>query len=157
MITPDFLFAALPRGLLHPPLALLRQDRFQDWFFPGLIHDLAFLAKAFALPWLAVCTLGRHMFVHQAHVLQLPVRQILENKSREADRSCPNSPEPGFPGQLLRCGTPIGGTFCFQRGEHRALVRFQNTESDARRAIKPLSLGTEQSSPQWIPCPRQLS
>jgi hypothetical protein len=56
MITPDFLFAALTLIYFIALLPCFRRDRLQDWFFLGLVHGLAFLAKAFALPWLAVCT-----------------------------------------------------------------------------------------------------
>jgi hypothetical protein len=67
MVTPDFLFAALTliyfivllRCLRNDCLKndRLKDDRLKDWFFLGAIHALAYLAKAFALPWLAVCTL----------------------------------------------------------------------------------------------------
>jgi hypothetical protein len=57
MITPDFLFGALTLIYFIVLLCCFRQDRLQDWFFLGSVHGLAFLAKAFALPWLAVCTL----------------------------------------------------------------------------------------------------
>src|SRR5580700_508040 len=62
MVTPDFLFAALTLIYFIVLLRCLREDRLQedrlkDWFFLGAIHSLAYLAKAFALPWLAVCTL----------------------------------------------------------------------------------------------------
>jgi dolichyl-phosphate-mannose-protein mannosyltransferase len=57
MITPDFLFAALALIYFIVLLRCLRKDRLQDWFLLGLIHGLAYLAKAFALPWLVVCTL----------------------------------------------------------------------------------------------------
>jgi hypothetical protein len=57
MITPDFLFAALTLFYFIVLLRCLRLDRWQDWFLLGFVHGLAFLAKAFALPWLAVCTL----------------------------------------------------------------------------------------------------
>jgi Dolichyl-phosphate-mannose-protein mannosyltransferase len=56
MITPDFLFAALTLIYFIVLLLCLREDRLKDWFFLGAIHALAYLAKAFALPWLAVCT-----------------------------------------------------------------------------------------------------
>jgi len=57
-ITPDFLFAAL--GLVYCLLLLraLRKDRLRDWFLVGAAHGVAFLAKTFALPWLAVCTVA---------------------------------------------------------------------------------------------------
>jgi hypothetical protein len=57
MITPDFLFAVLALVYFIILLQCFRQDRLQDWFSLGVVHGLAFLAKAFALPWLAVCTL----------------------------------------------------------------------------------------------------
>jgi hypothetical protein len=57
MITPDFLFAALTLIYFIVVLHCLRNDRLRDWFSLGVVHGLAFLAKAFALPWLAVCTL----------------------------------------------------------------------------------------------------
>jgi len=57
MITPDFLFAALALIYFIVLLQCLRDDRLKDWFSLGLVHGLAFLAKAFALPWLAFCTL----------------------------------------------------------------------------------------------------
>jgi Dolichyl-phosphate-mannose-protein mannosyltransferase len=57
MITPDFLFAALTLTYFIVLLRCLRLDRWQDWFLLGCVHGLAFLTKAFALPWLGVCTL----------------------------------------------------------------------------------------------------
>jgi hypothetical protein len=57
MITPDFLFAALALVYFIVLLRCFRKDRLQDWVSLGVVHALAFLAKAFALPWLAVCTL----------------------------------------------------------------------------------------------------
>jgi len=56
-VTPDFLFAALVLGYFIVLLRCVRDDQLQDWFFLGVVHALAFLAKAFALPWLALCTL----------------------------------------------------------------------------------------------------
>src|SRR5271155_4602284 len=56
-VTPDFLFAAITLIYFIVLLRCLREDRLQDWFSLGSVHGLAFLAKAFALPWLAVCTL----------------------------------------------------------------------------------------------------
>jgi len=57
MITPDFLFAALALCYFVILLRCLRGGRLADWVLLGLIHGLAFLAKAFALPWLALCSL----------------------------------------------------------------------------------------------------
>jgi hypothetical protein len=56
-VTPDFLFAALTLIYFIVLLRCLREDRLRDWLSLGSVHGLAFLAKAFALPWLAVCTL----------------------------------------------------------------------------------------------------
>ncbi len=60
-ITPDFLFAALVLVYFLVLLRCLREGKLRsgnlkDWFCLGIIHGLAFLAKAFALPWLGVCT-----------------------------------------------------------------------------------------------------
>jgi len=57
MITPDFLFAALALIYFIVLLRCLRKDRLKDWFCLGFVHGVALLAKAFALPWLAVSTL----------------------------------------------------------------------------------------------------
>jgi Dolichyl-phosphate-mannose-protein mannosyltransferase len=57
-VTPDFLFAALVLVYFIVLLRCVRNDHLQDWFSLGVVHGLAFLAKAFALPWLAVCTLA---------------------------------------------------------------------------------------------------
>jgi len=56
-VIPDFLFAVLTLLYFIVLLQCLRTDRRRNWFSLGCIHGLAFLAKAFALPWLAVCTL----------------------------------------------------------------------------------------------------
>ena len=57
-ITPDFLFASLAIVYFLLLLRALRNDRLRDWFSLGAVHGLAFLSKAFALPWLAVCTVA---------------------------------------------------------------------------------------------------
>ena len=56
--TPDFLFSALTLLYFIVLLRCLRSNRLQDWFWLGLLHGFAYLAKAFALPWLAACTLA---------------------------------------------------------------------------------------------------
>jgi len=56
MITPDFLFASLTLVCFVILLRCLRKNGLLDWFALGTVHGVAFLAKAFALPWLAVCT-----------------------------------------------------------------------------------------------------
>jgi hypothetical protein len=55
-VVPDFLFAALALVYFLLLLRALRKDRLWDWFILGAVHGVAFLSKAFALPWLAVCT-----------------------------------------------------------------------------------------------------
>ena len=57
-VTPDFLFAALVLIYFIVLLRCIRRDHIQDWFLLGAVHGLAFLAKAFALPWLALCTMA---------------------------------------------------------------------------------------------------
>jgi Dolichyl-phosphate-mannose-protein mannosyltransferase len=56
MVTPDFLFAALVLIYFIVLFRCLHAQGLKNWFYLGVIHGLAFLAKAFALPWLAVCT-----------------------------------------------------------------------------------------------------
>ncbi len=52
MVTPDFLFAALTLAYFIVLLQCLRTDEKRWWGLLGGVHALAFLAKAFALPWL---------------------------------------------------------------------------------------------------------
>jgi len=56
LVTPDFLFTALVLLYFIILLRCLRTGRSQDWLFLGGVHGLAFLGKAFALPWLGLCT-----------------------------------------------------------------------------------------------------
>jgi hypothetical protein len=56
-VTPDFLFAALVLWYFIVLIKCLRTGRLQYWFLLGAVHGLAFLTKAFALPWLGLCTL----------------------------------------------------------------------------------------------------
>jgi len=56
LVTPDFLFAALTLVYIIVLLRCLRADEKRNWGLLGGIHALAFLAKAFALPWLALTT-----------------------------------------------------------------------------------------------------
>ncbi len=57
MVTPDFLFAALTLVYFMVLLQCLRTHKKRRWGLLGGIHALAFLAKAFALPWLALTTI----------------------------------------------------------------------------------------------------
>jgi hypothetical protein len=56
MITPDFLFAALVLIYFLVLLQCLRTDKKRFWGGLGATHAVAFLAKGFALPWLALTT-----------------------------------------------------------------------------------------------------
>jgi hypothetical protein len=55
-VTPDFLVTALVLAYFMLLLRCFRAGSARNWFLLGGIHALAFLAKAFALPWLACCT-----------------------------------------------------------------------------------------------------
>jgi hypothetical protein len=57
MVTPDFLFAALTLVYFMVLLQCLRTGQRRYWGWLGGIHALAFLAKGFALPWLALSTI----------------------------------------------------------------------------------------------------
>jgi len=57
MVTPDFLFASLTLSYFIVLLQCLRTDERRWWGLLGGIHALAFLAKGFALPWLALSTI----------------------------------------------------------------------------------------------------
>lgn len=56
LISPDFLFTVFTLLYFIVLIECLRRDR--HWFLLGGIHAMAFLAKAFALPWLAVITVA---------------------------------------------------------------------------------------------------
>ncbi len=57
LIIPDFLLTALVLTYFLILLRCFRTDRARDWALLGLVHGVAYLAKAFALPWLALATL----------------------------------------------------------------------------------------------------
>jgi Dolichyl-phosphate-mannose-protein mannosyltransferase len=57
LIIPDFLLTGLVLIYFLILLRCFRTDRARDWTLLGLFHGLAYLAKAFALPWLALATL----------------------------------------------------------------------------------------------------
>jgi hypothetical protein len=56
-VVPDFLFADLTLIYFILLLECLRRANLRHWFYLGSVHGLAYLAKAFALPWLALCTI----------------------------------------------------------------------------------------------------
>lgn len=55
-IQADFLLVAFTLAYFTRLLACLRQGSRMNWFLLGVVHACAFLAKAFAMPWLAVST-----------------------------------------------------------------------------------------------------
>src|ERR1700678_2035837 len=57
MVTPGVLLAALVLGYFMVLLQCLRTSEIRYWGWLGGIHALAFLAKGFALPWLALSTI----------------------------------------------------------------------------------------------------
>ena len=57
MVVPDFLFAALTLAYFIVLLRCLREPGWKNWLYLGAVHGVAFLAKAFAFPWLGLCTL----------------------------------------------------------------------------------------------------
>ncbi|MGB9237180.1 MAG: hypothetical protein WCC04_22450 [Terriglobales bacterium] len=56
-VVPDFLFATLTLVYFILLLECLQGAGWRHWFYLGVVHGLAYLAKAFALPWLALATL----------------------------------------------------------------------------------------------------
>src|SRR5208282_6456630 len=57
LIIPDFLLTVLVLTYFLVLLRCFRTDRAKDWTLLGLAHGVGYLAKAFALPWLALATL----------------------------------------------------------------------------------------------------
>ena len=57
MVTPDFPLSVLVLAYFTVLLRCLRTNEKRYWAWLGAIHALAFLAKAFALPWLALTTI----------------------------------------------------------------------------------------------------
>ncbi len=57
LVTPDFLFAFLVLAYFLSFIHCFQTNKNRDWLLLGVFHALAFLAKAFALPWLALTTL----------------------------------------------------------------------------------------------------
>ena len=56
-IQADFLFAACCLGYFAILIRCLRHGGRWNWFLLGTAHALAFLAKAFAMPWLSISTI----------------------------------------------------------------------------------------------------
>ncbi len=66
-IGADFLFTATVLGYFILLLRCLRLPTFANWFKLGVIHGLAFLAKAFAMPWLSFCTVLASALLHRSN------------------------------------------------------------------------------------------
>ena len=60
MITPDLFLTAIVLVYFLVLLECLRHDRY--WLLLGVVHAVAFLAKAFALPWLMVISMTAVLF-----------------------------------------------------------------------------------------------
>jgi hypothetical protein len=56
LVSPDFLLTVLVLVYFLLLLRCLSKDRAHDWVLLGGVHGLAYLAKAFALPWLALAS-----------------------------------------------------------------------------------------------------
>jgi hypothetical protein len=56
-VTPDFLLTGLVLAYYLTLVQCFRSNSKRSWFYLGAIHGVAFLAKAFALPWLGLTTL----------------------------------------------------------------------------------------------------
>jgi 4-amino-4-deoxy-L-arabinose transferase-like glycosyltransferase len=69
-VSPDYLFTALTLAYFILLESCLRTPRKRTWFYLGCTHGLAYLAKSFALPWLALTTavavlFSRHLRTRQ--------------------------------------------------------------------------------------------
>jgi hypothetical protein len=71
LVSPDYLFAALTLMYFILLESCLRSGRKQTWFYLGCVHGLAYLAKAFALPWLAVITALMALFSRNSNQQKL--------------------------------------------------------------------------------------
>jgi hypothetical protein len=56
-VTPDFLLTCLVLAYYLSLIQCFRSNSKRSWFYLGALHGVAFLAKAFALPWLGLTTL----------------------------------------------------------------------------------------------------
>ncbi|HVO62166.1 MAG TPA: hypothetical protein VMT53_14605 [Terriglobales bacterium] len=69
-VSPDYLFAALTLLYFLVLDSCLRNPRKRTWFYLGCVHGLAYLAKAFALPWLALATVAAALLSGSSHKRQ---------------------------------------------------------------------------------------
>ena len=56
MVTADFLLTAFTLLYFLALLHCFQRDNAANWTKLGVVHGIAFLAKAFALPWLAIAS-----------------------------------------------------------------------------------------------------
>ncbi len=63
-VLADFLLTACVLAYFGLLVRALRSDQSRDWLWVGAAHALAFLAKAIAMPWLAIATVGAVVLKH---------------------------------------------------------------------------------------------
>lgn len=69
-VSPDYLFAALTLLYFTVLETCIRKPCKRTWFYLGCVHGAAYLAKAFALPWLALTTIIAAALARNAHARQ---------------------------------------------------------------------------------------
>lgn len=69
-VSPDYLFAALTLVYFTLVECCLRKPCKRTWFYLGCVHGVAYLAKAFALPWLALTTVIAAALCRNPHARQ---------------------------------------------------------------------------------------
>lgn len=76
-IQADFLLTAATLLYFTALIACLRLNRGRNWFFLGCAHAIAFLAKAFAMPWLSIATALAILFKPRQTVRDRSVALVL--------------------------------------------------------------------------------
>ncbi len=74
LVSPDYLFTALTLAYFILLESCIRKPHGRTWFYLGCVHGLAYLAKAFALPWLAVTTVAAAVLTRPWHRRQAMLR-----------------------------------------------------------------------------------
>ena len=67
LVSPDYLFTALTLAYFLVLDSCLRHPCRRNWFYLGCVHGIAYLAKAFALPWLALITVAAAVLSRNSH------------------------------------------------------------------------------------------
>lgn len=81
LIIPDFLLTALVLTYFIILLQCFRSNRAKDWTLLGVVHGVAYLAKAFALPWLALATMVSLAIMFRRQPIPLLSRLFLASLS----------------------------------------------------------------------------